>query len=95
MSRKPVVVVSLATAIASLFSASATTDSAKAALPHDDSATAAPEGIQSTGVKANSFFAIGQELLSLIVTKRADGTVTAQHVSHASHASHASHVSGH
>jgi hypothetical protein len=94
MSRKPTVVLPLATALASLMGAATTTttDTAKA-VPHDVGATVALNGVPSTELKADSFFRAGDELLSFVMSEREDGTIVAQHVSHASHASHASHRS--
>ena len=46
-----------------------------------------------SGERANVTFPLGKELLGLIVTKRGDGTVVAQHASHVSHHSHHSHHS--
>jgi hypothetical protein len=93
MSRKPTVVLPLATALASLMGAGTAVDSAKAALPDDRETLASPDSIPITELKANSFFAAGDELLSFVTTEREDGTIIAQHVSHESHASHASHAS--
>jgi hypothetical protein len=41
----------------------------------------------------NIFMSIGHELLGLIVTTKADGTVVTDHYSHYSHSSHSSHSS--
>jgi len=43
--------------------------------------------------KPNIFMSIGHDLLGLIVTTKADGTVVADHYSHYYHSSHASHSS--
>jgi hypothetical protein len=39
---------------------------------------------------ANAHYRVGEDLLGFVMTKRADGTVVADHASHASHASHSS-----
>jgi hypothetical protein len=44
-------------------------------------------------VEPNVFMSIGNDLLGLMVTKGADGTVVADHYSHYSHSSHSSHSS--
>jgi hypothetical protein len=41
----------------------------------------------------NVFMAVGSNLLGLIASTAADGTVVADHYSHSSHASHSSHSS--
>jgi hypothetical protein len=41
----------------------------------------------------NIFMSVGDDLLGLIVTTKADGTVVADHYSHYSHSSHSSHSS--
>lgn len=50
-------------------------------------------GEAEAAAKPNVVYQSGEELLGLVVTKRADGTVVAQHASHASHHSHHSHHS--
>jgi hypothetical protein len=52
-----------------------------------------PSTEPSTAAKPNVVYQAGEDLLGLVVTKRDDGTVVAQHASHASHASHHSHYS--
>jgi hypothetical protein len=42
---------------------------------------------------ANTFVAVGLDLLAFTINEQADGTIVAQHRSHASHASHSSHSS--
>jgi hypothetical protein len=90
MTRKPAVVLPLATAIASLIGAGTATNETKAAIPGDTKA--APRDNQLAKPQTANF-AVGNDLLGIVVSERADGKVFAQHVSHASHASHASHVS--
>jgi len=93
MARKQIVIVPLATALASLAGVAGTTENANAALPHDGEAALAPDSARSSNLKANAFFSAGEDLLSFVMTEREDGTLVAQHVSHASHASHRSHAS--
>jgi hypothetical protein len=47
----------------------------------------APEG------EPNVFFPAGKDMLGLIVSTAANGTIVADHYSHSSHASHSSHYS--
>src|SRR5205085_11202956 len=60
--------------------------------PTTDQADAAQKGQIARG-EPNVFFPVGNDLLGLIVTTAADGTVLAQHYSHSSHSSHSSHYS--
>ena len=94
MSHKPTVVLSLAAAIASLMGASTATN-AKATSPANEpnGGASAPDSPSPVSLKANAVFAAGDEMMSFVMSERADGAVVAQHVSHASHASHASHHS--
>jgi len=88
---KKVVILPLAAAVASLTAPAIETANAKA-----PESVKASEGVFETkpaGVQPNTFFAVGEDLLSLVVTKAADGTLLAQHYSHSSHASHSSHSS--
>jgi len=48
---------------------------------------------EAGGDKANFVYPMAEDLLGLVVTRQADGTVVAQHASHVSHSSHASHHS--
>jgi hypothetical protein len=95
MKRKPIVLVSIASALASLTGA-AQANVAPSSTPEETPAlTNAKTGVSKLG--PNVIFNAGQDLLGLLVTQNADGTVVAQHeshYSHSSHASHASHVSG-
>lgn len=93
MKRKPTVIVPLATALAAL---AVSSGDAHAATPQQPSAS--PESEAPTGAanqKANLLFTAGEELMGLIVSKAADGTLMAAHGSHSSHASHSSHTSSH
>jgi hypothetical protein len=90
MKHKPFVVLPLATALASLAGA------ASASAPANTSAepTSGPADAQGVNkVQPNTIFTAGEDLLGLLVTTNADGTVVAQHSSHYSHSSHASHAS--
>jgi len=65
------------------------------AAPTEVDQRAVGEPIKALGSVANPkvVYQSGDELLSLVVTQRADGVVVAQHGSHVSHASHSSHHS--
>lgn len=93
MSKKPLRLISLASALAALSGAtgllSAPAD-AKAKIPDTVDALKAS---QVNRPQPNVFIPVGQDLLGMTVTKKADGTVVADHYSHSSHASHASHSS--
>lgn len=52
-----------------------------------------PKVEPAVSAKPNFVYRAGEELLGLIVARRADGTIVANHTSHASHASHHSHHS--
>ena len=93
MSRKKPVILPIATALASLASIPATVDDASSKTPNSSSTTCAPNNTLAQTRQPNLVFKAGEDLLGLIVTQQADGTVVAQHSSHASHASHASHHS--
>jgi hypothetical protein len=89
MKQKKVTVVSLASALAAM------APTAQASVP---TGTTTPE----TGVKSgqepslgqpNTFYNAGEDLMGLVTSIAADGTLIAQHYSHSSHASHASHAS--
>jgi hypothetical protein len=91
MKHKPFGILSIASALASLGTA------AQAGTPPvtspEEASTATHENAEAIKIQPNTIFTAGQELLGLLVTKNADGTIVAQHASHSSHASHASHVS--
>lgn len=92
MKRKNIAIVPLATALASL------TTGANATVPAVNSADHSAQPADSQQAKAieiqpNTIFRVGEDLLGLLVTQNADGTVVAQHSSHYSHSSHASHAS--
>jgi hypothetical protein len=83
----------LATALAALSGAAgllATPPDANANTADIGDATTAP---RAADVQPNVFLPVGDNLLGMTVTKKADGTVVADHYSHASHSSHSSHYS--
>jgi hypothetical protein len=94
MTRKRVVILPIATALASFASIPATTDKAAAKTPDQNVGAESPEANRlPPGVAPNVFFRVEEDLLGLIVTQQPDGTMLAQHYSHSSHASHESHAS--
>jgi hypothetical protein len=90
MPQKKTVIVPLATALASLAANSAVPT---VQTPDQANASIDTQAASANTVAANTVFSAGEDLLGLLVTKNADGTIVAQHSSHASHASHASHSS--
>lgn len=89
MSKTNLPILSLAAALSALsFPAQASVSSD--ATPSQAASALAPTNDLSG---ANAFVAAGENLFGFLVTKAADGTITAQHRSHSSHASHASHRS--
>jgi hypothetical protein len=93
MMQKKTVVVPLATALASLAS-TAKADVSPTQSPDQCSIPIDSQKVNESNIQPNTTFQVGEDLLGLLVTKNADGTVVAQHASHASHASHHSHYSG-
>lgn len=91
MDSKSKVILPLATALAAL----ATSGDLAAANVRTDHALAMPEGqvANKPAVTPNTTYATGSELLGVMMTKNAAGTLVAEHASHMSHASHASHAS--
>ncbi len=90
MKNKSFVVLPLTTALAALCGA------ADASLPASNSAEPASGAADAQRVNKtlpNMIFTAGEDLLGLLVTTNADGTIVAQHSSHYSHSSHASHAS--
>lgn len=90
MKRKSMFVLPLATALASLSGA------VDASVPANNSVEPTPGPANAQGVnkiQPNTIFTAGEDLLGLLVTTNADGTIVAQHASHYSHSSHASHAS--
>jgi hypothetical protein len=93
MSRKPIRLVGLATALAALSSTAAVVSPVADAKPTDPIKPEGIKGERGEDVKPNVLMSVGKDLLGMIVTTGADGIVTAQHYSHSSHASHSSHSS--
>lgn len=92
MSKRFPKLISLTAALAAL-SGTAAIDSASAATNMNGPDQADPVKIGPSRGEPNVFMSVGKDLLGLIVTKRADGTVVADHSSHESHSSHSSHRS--
>jgi hypothetical protein len=91
MKNRKIVLVPLATALASLSgAANATTPANQSAEPTNGPADTQ---LNATKIQPNTIFKAGEDLLGLLVTTAANGTVVAQHASHYSHSSHASHAS--
>jgi hypothetical protein len=93
MSKNPIKLMSLAAALAALSGTMAAVSPAADARPTDP---AKPEDFNKAldrEVQPNVLISVGKDLLGMVVTTGADGTVTAQHDSHYSHSSHASHSS--
>jgi hypothetical protein len=96
MSNKRPVVFSLAAALASLLGVSTTDKSAVAAIePAEGSGSNQATDAIAAGneIEPNAFYQMGDDLMSFLVTRSADGTIVAQHRSHYSHGSHVSHES--
>lgn len=93
MTKKLPTILSLGAALASLQGVSAAyATSAFTGIPGSGEANATESTRVAQG-DPNIFMSIGHDLLGLIVTAKADGTVVADHYSHYSHSSHASHAS--
>jgi len=91
MERKDKVILPLATALAALTTSAVP---AAASIPADNAAPAATgQEASAVAITPNTAYTAGENLFGLLVTKKADGTVVAQHASHMSHSSHASHAS--
>jgi ABC-type nickel/cobalt efflux system permease component RcnA len=93
MAKKLPTILSLGAALAALqgvYAVNAT--SAAASIPRSNEANATQSGRVAQG-EPNVFMSVGNDLLGLIVTTKADGTVVADHYSHSSHSSHSSHYS--
>ena len=95
MMKKLPKILNLSAALTALTGASALVPlPAVASVPRTDVTDAAQKG-QIAKTEPNVFMSVGNDLLALIVTTAADGTVLAQHYSHYSHSSHSSHASHH
>jgi hypothetical protein len=91
MKHKTVGLMSIATALASL-AAAAQAGTPPVTSPEENTATT-NEQAGAIKIIPNTIFTAGQDLLGLLITQNADGTIVAQHASHYSHSSHASHAS--
>jgi len=85
---KKISLVSLASALTAL--SPAVNASVPVGTPTQDAPK--PDG-HSTVREPNAFYNMGDDLMGLVTSTAADGTVIAEHYSHSSHASHASHAS--
>lgn len=93
MAKKVPHILGLGAALAALSGAAALAPTTAAAnVPTTDQSDHAQKGQVALG-QPNVFFPADKDMLGLIVTTAADGTVLAQHYSHSSHASHSSHYS--
>jgi hypothetical protein len=86
-------VMSLAAALAALTGTGAVISAPAEAKATSQGESTVPDVEQTSDLIPNQIVSGGKDLLGFIVTKTADGTVVAQHVSHASHSSHTSHTS--
>jgi hypothetical protein len=93
MFKKPIKLISLATALAALPGTAAILAPAADAKPNDPGMTEGVATKQGGEARPNVFMTVGRDLLGMIVRKSADGIITADHYSHSSHASHESHSS--
>jgi hypothetical protein len=94
MAKKLPTLLSLTAALAAMMGGAAlgTTPATANTATGADEANATRSDLAAKG-EPNVFVPVGNDLLGLIVTKGADGTVLADHYSHVSHSSHASHRS--
>ena len=93
MSKKPLKLVSLASALAALSGSAGLMSTPAHAKINTPDAADALKSDRANGLQPNVFMSVGQDLLGMVVTKTSDGTVLAEHYSHASHSSHSSHSS--
>lgn len=93
MRRKSIRLLTLTAALAGLSGAAAAATSPAIAGTPDANETNANQSSRIAKGEPNVFMSIGNNLLGLVVTKAADGTVVADHYSHSSHSSHSSHRS--
>jgi len=93
MAKKVPTILSLGAALAALQGVSAVSATpAAASISGSDVANEAQTG-RDAKAEPNLFMSVGSDLLGLIVTTKADGTIVADHYSHYSHSSHSSHRS--
>jgi hypothetical protein len=93
MSKKPVKLVSLATALAALSGTTAALPTVADAKPDNSNKAQRARDRLTDDAQPNVLMSVGKDLLGMIVTTGQGGTVTAQHYSHYSHSSHSSHSS--
>jgi hypothetical protein len=93
MSTKPIKILSLTAALAALSGTTALVSPVADARPSDAASPDALTVARGDDVRPNVLMSAGKDLLGMIITRGADGMVTAQHYSHYSHSSHASHSS--
>jgi hypothetical protein len=92
MAKKLPEILSLTAAIATLSGVTALSPAPATATTSSADQTGVIQQGQAKG-EPNVFMAVGSDLLGLIVSTSAEGTVVADHYSHASHSSHSSHYS--
>jgi hypothetical protein len=93
MEKKIPQIVGLSAALAALSGVAALAPTPAAAnMPTTDQASTTQKAQAPKG-EPNVFFPAGKDMLSLIVSTAANGTIVADHYSHSSHASHSSHYS--
>jgi len=89
MKNKKITLVSLASAIAAIApSAHASTPTSTA-----PETTPSPDKNSKTQRHPNAFYNLGEDLMGVVTSTAADGTLVADHYSHSSHSSHSSHYS--
>lgn len=93
MSKKPIKLVSLVSALAALSGAAGLVSTPADAKINAPDAADALKGDRANGPQPNVFMSVGQDLLGIIVRTTPDGMVLADHYSHSSHSSHSSHYS--
>jgi hypothetical protein len=93
MQKKVPQILGLSAALAALSGAAAIAPTPTAAnVPTADQTSTTQKAQAPTG-EPNVLFSAGTDMLGLIVSTSANGTIVAQHYSHSSHASHSSHSS--
>jgi hypothetical protein len=93
MKRAPIALVPLASALAAISPIASAATPVDSQLQVEDAGATEP---QDATRKANVFYNVGNDLMSMVAYQKADGTMTVEpdsHVSHASHSSHSSHSS--
>jgi hypothetical protein len=86
-------ILSLAAALAALSGVTAVNSTPAAANTTSTDEAGTTQSSPIASAEPNVFMSVGSNLLGLIVTTAADGTVVADHYSHVSHSSHSSHRS--